>query len=90
MVAPVPFSSHSLILEEIRTYFKSRSLFVDEYNVEINGETLFKRYKDTFADDKGKVSKLIGVDFVDIRNDLQELIAVCWYGYRDFSNIVIN
>ncbi len=90
MVAPVPFASSFTFTEEIKLYLKSRNLFLDEYNVQINGNTLYKRYKNTFIDDKGSVSNLIGVDFVDIRNDEQELIATCWYGYREHSNIVLD
>jgi molecular chaperone HtpG len=90
MVAPVPFSSLFTFSEVIKAFLNSRNLVLDEYNIEVNKETLFKRYKNYFTDDKGKVSKLIGVDFVDIRNDLQELIAICWYGYRDYSNISLS
>lgn len=89
MVAPVPFSSSFSFAEEIKTYFKSRNLVFDEYNIEINKESLFKKYKDTFTDEKDNISKLVGVDFVDIRNDEQELLASCWYGYREHSNIVL-
>lgn len=90
MVAPVPFSSSFKFTDEIKTYLKSRNLLLDEYNVEINSITLYKRYKNIFTDEKGNVSNLIGVDFVDIRNDEQELIATCWYGYREHSNIVLD
>ena len=90
MVAPVPFVSAFTFTEEIKLYLKSRNLILDEYNVEINGRTLYKRYKNTFSDDKGNVSNLIGVDFVDVRNDEQELIATCWYGYREHSNFVLD
>ena len=90
MVAPVPFSSSFKFTDEIKTYLKSRNLLLDEYNVEINSITLYKRYKNIFRDEKGNVSNLIGVDFVDIRNDEQELIATCWYGYREHSNFVLD
>lgn len=90
MVAPVPFSSSFTFTDEIKIYLKSRNLIVDEYNIEINTNTLYKRYKNTFTDEKGNVSNLIGVDFVDIRNDSQELIATCWYGYRELSNVVLD
>ena len=90
MVAPVPFSSSFTFTDEIKTYLKSRNLVLDEYNIEINNETLYKGYKNTFSDEKGNVSNLIGVDFVDIRNDSQELIATCWYGYREMSNMVLD
>ena len=89
MVAPVPFSSSFTYSEQIKGLLKSRNLIPDEYNVEINGKTLFKGYKNTFTEEDNSVSKLIGVDIVDIRNDEQEIIATCWYGYREFSNTVI-
>lgn len=90
MVAPVPFSSNFSFAEEIKLYLKSRNVIIDVYNVEINGNTLYKRYKNTFDEDNGNLSSLVGVDFIDIRNDEQELLAVCWYGYRELSNFVLN
>ncbi|MCX8473748.1 MAG: ATP-binding protein, partial [Sediminibacterium sp.] len=89
MVTPVPFSSSFTFSEQIKGLLKSRNLIPDEYNVEINGKTLFKGYKNTFIEEDNSLSKLIGVDVVDIRNDEQEIIATCWYGYREFSNTVI-
>lgn len=89
MVAPVPFSSSFTYSEQIKTLLKSRNLVPDEYNIEINKQTLFKGYKNTFVEDDNSISNLIGVDIVDIRNDEQEIIATCWYGYREFSNNVI-
>jgi hypothetical protein len=90
MVAPVPFSSSFTFTDEIKTYLKSRNLTLDEYNVEINEVTLFKKYKNKFKSNNEEESNLIGVDFVDIRNDNQELIATCWYGYREHSNIALD
>ena len=90
MVAPVPFSSSFKFVDEIKTYLKNKNLILDEYNVEVNGNTLYKRYKNTFTNDRGDASSIVGVDFVDIRNDEQELIAICWYGYREHSNIVLD
>lgn len=89
MVAPVPFSSSFTFSEQIKGLLKSRNLVPDEYNVEINEKTLFKGYKNTFIEEDSTISNLIGVDIVDIRNDEQEIIASCWYGYREFSNTVI-
>ncbi|BEV05945.1 ATP-binding protein [Chryseobacterium gambrini] len=90
MVAPVPFSSSFTFTEEIKTYLKSRNVLLDEYNVEINENTLYKRYKNSFDEGNGRSSNLVGVDFIDIRSDEQELLAVCWYGYRELSNIVLS
>ncbi len=90
MVAPVPFNNSFSFSEEIKSYLKSRNLILDEYNVAINEETLFKRYKNTFQEDDETTSSLIGVDFFDIYNEEQELLALCWYGYRDKSNYQIS
>ena len=90
MVAPVPFSSSFTFTDEIKTYLKSRNLLLDEYNIEINTKTLFKRYKNTFSGKNEQESKLIGVDFFDILNDEQDLLAVCWYGYREQSNYILD
>lgn len=93
MVAPVPFSPSFKFVSEIKTYFKSRKVIIDEYNVEINGETLYKAYKNTLSvkvreSRDIKESPLIGVDFVDIIGDNEELLAACWYGFIERSNNV--
>jgi len=89
MVAPVPFSSSFSFTDDIKIYLTSRNLTLDEYNVQLNGNIIFKGYKNSFTEENGTISNLVGVDFVDIRNDDEELIAICWYGYRDFSNTII-
>lgn len=90
MVAPVPFNSLFSYADEIKNHLQSRNLIVDEYNIMLNNETLFKAYKDKFNDENEDASNIIGVDFVDIMNDAQELLAICWYGYRNNSNVVIH
>lgn len=89
MVAPVPFNSSFSYSKEIKDHFQSKNLIVDEYNITLNNVPLFKAYKDKFNDENEDASNIIGVDFVDITNDEQELLAVCWYGYRNNSNVVI-
>ncbi|MCP1383681.1 ATP-binding protein [Runella salmonicolor] len=89
MVAPVPFSSSFSYANEIKNHLQTRNLIVDEYNIVLNNVTLFKAYKDKFNDENEDASNIIGVDFVDITNDSQELLAICWYGYRNNSNVVI-
>jgi hypothetical protein len=90
MVAPVPFPSSFQFVDEIKTHFKNKNVFIDEYNVAINGKALFKRYKNTFSGKNDQESLLIGVDFVDILNNEQDLLAVCWYGYRELSNVKLS
>ncbi len=89
MVAPIPFNSLFSYSKEIKDHFQSKNLIVDEYNITVNNIPLFKAYKDKFNDENEEASNIIGVDFVDITNDTQELLAICWYGYRNNSNVVI-
>jgi molecular chaperone HtpG len=89
MVAPVPFSEDFSYSYDIKTYFENKNIVLDEYNVVINENTLFKAYKDEFKLEDGSISKWIGVDFIEIRNDENKLLALCWYGYRDLSNVVL-
>jgi hypothetical protein len=90
MVAPVPFSSKFKFTDTIKDNFFKKNLVLDEYNIEINNETLFKAYKNEFIDDKGISSELLSVEFFDIRNDNQEIIAVCWYSFNDRINLVLG
>lgn len=89
MVAPVPFSSEFSFAEDIKNYFEGNNIVFDEYNVIVNKKPLFKAYKDKLTLEDGTVSKWIGVDFIEIRNDENKLLALCWYGYRDLSNVVL-
>lgn len=90
MVAPVPFSSTFTYTNEIKNYFEKRNIIFDEYNVELNDKPLFKGYKNNIVDENGTDnSNIIGIDYIDIQNEEQELLAVCWFGYREKSNFVI-
>lgn len=89
VVAPVPFNSGFSFTSDIKAFFENENVFLDEYNVTINTEPLYKAYKNEFQLTDGTVSKWIGVDFIDIRNDEGKLLALGWYCYRDLSNVVL-
>ena len=48
-----------------------------------------KRIKMNLNSKMATISKWIGVDFIEIRNEENKLLALCWYGYRDLSNVVL-
>lgn len=89
MVAPVPFNNEFSYAGKIKNYFDKNNIVLDEYNVVLNENTLHKAYKDTFDLEDGQTFKLVGIDFIEIRNDENKLLALCWYGYRDLSNVVL-
>jgi len=88
MVAPLPFRADFKFTKEIKDHFKKNNFSFDEYKVKVNDETIFKSYKNTFDDETG-ISDLIGVDFFDVRDDQQDLLALGWFGYRNLSNVVL-
>jgi molecular chaperone HtpG len=88
MVAPLPFRKDFKFTEEIKSHFRKNNYSFDEYYVEVNTEEIFKSYKNIFEDENG-TSDLIGVDFFDVRDDQQDLLALGWFGYRNLSNVVL-
>jgi molecular chaperone HtpG len=89
MVAPIPFNQEFTFSSDIKNYFDKKDIVLDEYYIELNEKPLVKAYKNTFPDGSGDMSNLIGVGFIDIFNDDQELLGVCWYGYGNYSNNVL-
>ena len=87
--APVPFNPNFSFAKDIKAYFENENIILDEYNVIVNTNTLYKAYEDKFLLEDGSTSKWLGVDFIDIRSEENKLLALCWYGYRDLSNVVL-
>jgi molecular chaperone HtpG len=90
IVAPAPFHNDFKFSKEIIDYFSSNNIIFDEYNITVNDITIFKAYKNELTNEDNTISQLIGVDFFDIKNDNQEVLAYCWYGFRNLSNYVLS
>ncbi|GAB3917186.1 ATP-binding protein [Mucilaginibacter boryungensis] len=88
MVAPLPFHKDFTFGKEVKRYMTENNFTLDEYNVFLNNDQLFKSYRDEFDEDDTK-SKWLAVDFFDVRGEKLELLALGWYGYRAQSNIVL-
>lgn len=78
MVAPVPFSKRFPFLDKINTYFNEKNnIKIKEYNIYLNNNNkkLYKAYK--------SIQTILDIDFIKIKNEENELIALGWYGVSD-------
>jgi len=92
MVAPIPYNKEFTFSKKIYQYFKSKNFKIDEYDIRltINNNKLYKAYKNNFLDRFNNISsQLIDVDFFEIRNNDEELIALAWYGLSDIINKIL-
>lgn len=85
MVAPLPFSSQFSFSTQITNHFKINNFSVDEYNIFTGTKQLFKAYKNVVVDGT-EITNIIGVDFFTIEDNLGKLLAIGWYGIRDYVN----
>ena len=82
-VAPVPYHSNFIYRSEIYAYASKLAVRIDEYNIKVNAEQLFKKYKTTLKTGKGE-DHVFGVEFNTVYND-GVLQAWGWFGKTNFK-----
>ncbi len=81
-IAPVPFDPNNFSFGEKIDKFLSDSLSgYSRYTISLNGEQVFKPYKDTVKITKGEIDQIDGVELFGIENDKGPM-AFGWYGRR--------
>lgn len=92
MVAPVPFQASDFYLcRKIYDYVKNESFALDEYVIRVNGDQIYKGYKQGIHQVSGVSGPLVRVDEIkDIEvirfyNDKGELLAWGWFGLSCFE-----
>ena len=80
-IAFIPFSS------EIRNHAKEIGQKIDEYDIYLNKEQLFKDYTRTFATSMG-ADDVFDLKFADFRDDDERLIAWGWIGLSSFKGMI--
>jgi molecular chaperone HtpG len=83
-VAPVPYHANFYYRDEIYKYAKDNGVRIDEYNIKINGEPIFKKYKTRLKTRNGQ-DDVFGVECRGIRNDDGTLLAWLWFGKTTFK-----
>ena len=91
MVAPVPFHKDFKFKTEIEQFFKSRGFALEEYDITVNKEPIFKAYKNKLiTNNANKPSVVTSLDFFEVLDDAEKVLAVGWYGVFNRVNEVIN
>lgn len=93
MVAPVPFTDSFHFSKKIHDYFLNNNIKIEEYDIclNINKQKLYKAYKTEIVDKNAKpIYQVLDVDFFNIYDDEQKLIAIGWYGISDSLNKIMH
>ena len=89
-VAPIPYDTSFMPYSaRIHEHAEKLGLKIDEYNIFLNGDQLFKRYTRSFVNRKGKGSdEIFDLSFKDFRNANNELVAWMWFGVSQFKGAI--
>ena len=83
-VAPVPYQADFLYRVEIYEHARKLNTRINEYDIRINGEQVFKKYKTHLKTGNGQ-DEVFGVEFYDFRDDNDVLIGWLWFGISTFK-----
>lgn len=86
-VAPVPYQNKFLFRRRVYEHAETLGLQIDEYNIRLNGEDVFKKYGTRFRTSKGE-DEIFDIEFKDFRDDHGNLIAWMWVGLSRFKAII--
>lgn len=88
-VAPIPYEVGFMYTSKIHDFARKNGFRIDEYNVYVNGESLFKRYTTKLYEphnhSKKAYDELIDVKFEIFRDDNGYPLAWMWYGVSKFE-----
>lgn len=88
-VAPVPYQSSFYYRKEIYKHAEQLGKHIDEYNIYLDGEPIFKKYNTTLKDPYGnKYDDIFDVHFKDFINSDGELLAWMWVGLSKFQKAI--
>ena len=92
-VAPVPYIMGFIFDSKIRDYAKQHGFKLDEYQIFVNGNRLFKPYTTKFYEEKTDKRKYAYDELVDIMFELFEddngkPLAWMWYGISRFEKAI--
>jgi len=88
-VAPVPYQNSFYYRTDIYKYVQELGVKIDEYNITLDGETIFKKYTTILKDSSTgtKYDDIFGVHFQDFYKN-GELFAWMWVGISRFQKAI--
>lgn len=88
-IAPVSYQSSFYYRTEIYSHAKELGTRIDQYNITLDGEQIFKKYTTILKDTTGnKYDDIFGVHFKDFYDETGELFAWMWIGLSRFQRAI--
>lgn len=87
-VAPIPFANSFYFRSKIREFCEKENLKIDEYNIQVNGNQLFKYYGTKIYDDKKVVDELSDLEFRKFMSKDGRMLAWMWFGVIKFVGAI--
>lgn len=85
--APVPYQNTFIFQTEVYKHAKKIGYTIDEYNVKLNGENIFKTYVTHFTTKKGD-DDIFDVEFKDFYDENGNLMMWLWFGLSQFKGVI--
>jgi len=86
-VAPVGYAPEFRFRNTIHKHAAIVRQSIQEYNIQVEGERISKKYTPSFTTSKGE-DTITGVDFKDFKDDNGNLIAWLWFGISRFQGVL--
>lgn len=88
-IAPVPYQNSFLYRSEVYDHASELGVGIDEYNISLDGESIFKKYTTVLKESSGnKYDDIFGVHCEDFYNADNELLAWMWVGLSTFQRAI--
>jgi len=88
-VAPVPYQNSFIYRSEVHNKAKDLCFRIDEYNITLEGEQIFKKYTTSLKETNGNISdKIFEVHFKEFYDQDGELFAWMWVGLSKFKGFL--
>ncbi|MDR2171142.1 MAG: ATP-binding protein [Planctomycetaceae bacterium] len=88
-VAPVPYQNTFRFRTNIKKYAQEKNYNIDEYNIKLDGEQIFKNYTDKIKDNKGECTdEIFDIEFYDVKDENGNLLAWMWLGLSKFDKVL--
>lgn len=91
-VAPLPYEVGFIFRSKIHEFAEANNFILDEYNVFVNGDRLYKEYKTKLYEEKNgqkvKYDELLDVQFEIFYSDDNSVLSWMWYGISRFEKAI--
>jgi molecular chaperone HtpG len=88
-VAPAPYQSTFIFRKKVYDYAKELKQNIDEYKINLNGETILKKYVTDIKNKSGsKYDEIFDVAFFNLVDEYNNLMAWMWIGLSEFKQAI--